>query len=219
MIDLHTHTFFSDGELLPSELIQRARKHGYRALAITDHADISNIDFIIKRLAKVCSASNSAYTDIKCLPGVELTHVPPVLVAGLVKQARKLGAKIVVFHGETVVEPVEPGSNHAAILAKVDILAHPGNITEEDVLLAKKNNVYLEITERNGHNITNKHVASMALKLGAKLVFDTDSHSPEDIADVRVREIILKDAGLDPEQILQCIKNSEQLLADKGIKV
>ena len=43
MIDLHTHTFFSDGGLLPSELARRARIAGYQALAFTDHADVSNI--------------------------------------------------------------------------------------------------------------------------------------------------------------------------------
>ena len=131
MIDLHTHTFLSDGVLLPSELIQRARKKGYTAIALTDHADISNIDFVIAALKRVCADTNKAYNDIICLPGVEITHVAPVLVKGLVKRARKAGAKIVVFHGETVCEPVEPGSNRAAILAGVDILAHPGRIRPE----------------------------------------------------------------------------------------
>jgi uncharacterized phage-associated protein len=32
MIDLHTHTLFSDGELLPSELVRRAEMTGYEAL-------------------------------------------------------------------------------------------------------------------------------------------------------------------------------------------
>ncbi len=42
MIDLHTHSFFSDGELIPSELIRRAEAIGYKAIAITDHVDSSN---------------------------------------------------------------------------------------------------------------------------------------------------------------------------------
>ena len=33
--------------------------------------------------------------------------------------SRELGAKIVVVHGETVAEPVEPGNNRAAIEAGV----------------------------------------------------------------------------------------------------
>ena len=38
LYDFHAHSFFSDGELLPMELIRRAVVKGYTALAITDHA-------------------------------------------------------------------------------------------------------------------------------------------------------------------------------------
>lgn len=209
MIDLHTHSIFSDGELLPSELIQRARKKGYTAIAITDHVDISNIDFVIKRIRKVCKDTNRAYTDITCFCGVEITHVAPVLVAGLVKMARRLKAQVVVFHGETTVEPVEPGSNKAAILAGVDILAHPGRITDDEAALAAKHGVYLEITARAGHNITNEHVAMAARKSGARLVFDTDTHSPENLCDDAGREKILLAAGLNMDEIKDVINNSQ----------
>ncbi len=212
MIDLHTHSLFSDGVLLPSELIQRARKKGYAAIAITDHVDISNIDFVIKRITKVCKDTNRAYHDIKCICGVEITHVAPVLVAGLVKMARRLGAQIVVFHGETTLEPVEPGSNKAAILAGVDILAHPGRITDEEALLAAQKGVYLEITARAGHNITNEHVAIAARKAGARMVFDTDTHVPENLTDDQGREKILVAAGLNKDEIEAIICNSGELV-------
>lgn len=212
MIDLHTHSLFSDGVLLPSELIQRARKTGYTALAITDHADSSNLEFVLTGLKKVCAESNNVYKDIKCIPGVELTHIPPVLVKKMTLAARKLGAKIVVFHGETVVEPVEPGSNKAAIEAGVDILAHPGKITREDCELAAEKGVYLEITARNGHNITNRHVAAEARAAGAKMVFDTDTHGPGNLADDKHREKILKEAGLKKEEIDAVISNSEEIV-------
>jgi histidinol phosphatase-like PHP family hydrolase len=212
MIDLHTHSLFSDGELLPSELIQRARKKGYTAIAITDHVDISNADFVIKRILKVCKVTNRAYPDIKCICGVEITHVAPSLVAGIVKICRKLGAQIVVFHGETVVEPVEPGSNRAAIMAGVDILAHPGRISDEEASLAFKKNVCLEITARNGHNFTNDHVAQAALKAGAKIVFDTDTHSPENLVDDNGRDRILAAAGLNEQEIIKAVKNSEEIV-------
>ena len=56
MIDLHTHSIFSDGELIPYELIRRAEAAGYTALAITDHVDISNIDHIVPRIKKAVNA-------------------------------------------------------------------------------------------------------------------------------------------------------------------
>ena len=110
MIDLHTHSIFSDGDLIPSELAQRAYAAGYKTLAITDHTDHSNIDFILPRIIKVC-AKITEKGKIMALPGVELTHVDPDDIASLAGEARKLGAKIIIVHGETLVEPVPAGTN------------------------------------------------------------------------------------------------------------
>jgi predicted metal-dependent phosphoesterase TrpH len=46
-IDLHVHSFLSDGALLPSELLRRVVVKGYRAIAITDHADASNMEELV----------------------------------------------------------------------------------------------------------------------------------------------------------------------------
>lgn len=40
MIDLHSHTYMSDGELSPQQLIDRALSLGIRQLAITDHDSV-----------------------------------------------------------------------------------------------------------------------------------------------------------------------------------
>ena len=52
-IDLHMHSLFSDGELLPSELARRALKLNHEAIAITDHVDWSNVE-TIPELHKKC---------------------------------------------------------------------------------------------------------------------------------------------------------------------
>ncbi len=52
MIDLHTHTFLSDGDLGPAELVWRAEHAGYRAIGITDHADASNLDDLISKIVQ-----------------------------------------------------------------------------------------------------------------------------------------------------------------------
>ena len=137
MIDLHTHSLLSDGELLPSELVRRAMVKGYQAIAITDHVDVSNMDWVVSRLMKDCDELKR-YFPIEIIPGVEVTHVPPERIQPLAEEARKLGAKIVVVHGETIVEPVAPGTNLKALQSPIDILAHPGLITEDEVLLAKE---------------------------------------------------------------------------------
>jgi len=51
-VDLHVHSFFSDGVLLPSELMGRAVAKKHRALAITDHADSSNMEQLAESLLR-----------------------------------------------------------------------------------------------------------------------------------------------------------------------
>jgi len=81
------------------------------------------------------------------------------------------GAEIVVVHGETIVEPVIKGTNWSAVnCPEVDILAHPGLITDEEVEIAKDNDIALEISSRRGHCLGNGHVAKLALEVGADLV-------------------------------------------------
>lgn len=214
MIDLHTHTLFSDGVLLPSELVYRAKFKGYKAIGLTDHVDYSNYEFNIPKIVAVAKVLQEHY-DIKVLPGVEITYVPPKLIADIVEKCKKLGAKIIVVHGETVAETVPPETNHYALQAGIDILAHPGHITKEDVLLAKENNVCLEITTRKGHNATNKEVATLAVQCGAKLVLNTDSHTPDDLMDSVKIEKTLFDAGLDLKYFETMQKNSQNIIDKK----
>lgn len=216
MIDLHTHSLFSDGVLVPSELVRRAVMKGYEVIAVTDHTDASNLDFVIPRVAAACRELGRRW-NITALPGVELTHIPPETFADLVPKARSLGAVIVVAHGETLVEPVHPGTNRAAVEAGVDILAHPGLITKEEAELAKQKCVFLEITSRKGHSLSNGHVAAMAALTGARLVIDTDTHEPGDLITDDFARAILSGAGLSEARIGEVFASSREL-ADKAKK-
>jgi len=216
MIDLHTHTLFSDGELLPCELIRRAVVAGYAALAVTDHVDQSNIDFVVPRIVSALKKIKE-FVPIEVIPGAEITHAPPRLIPDLVKEARALGARIVLVHGETVVEPVMEGTNRAAIEAGADIISHPGLITTEDILFAKDKGVVLEITSRKGHSLANGYVAKEAIKFGVSLTLNTDSHSPGDlITDETARKILLA-AGID-ENRLESIFENAKVLVEKALR-
>lgn len=211
MIDLHTHTIFSDGELIPAELTRRAAVAGYRAIGLTDHGDRSNMDLIIPRLARVADDLGRAW-GLTVVPGIELTHIPPADIADAAREARSLGAKLVLCHGETLSEPVAEGTNRAALEADIDILSHPGLINEEEVRLAAERGIYLELTTRRGHSLSNGHVARLALAGGALLVLNTDSHAPGDLTPlVQARRIALG-AGLTEAQFEDVRKNSENLL-------
>jgi histidinol phosphatase-like PHP family hydrolase len=195
MYDLHTHSILSDGEMLPTELIRRMAVAGYTTVAITDHVDLSNIGSVLAALEPVRESADVYGVHLLC--GVEITHVPPAQIASLAKTAKSSGADIVVVHGETPVEPVAEGTNHAACACKyVNVLAHPGLVTLKDARLAAENGIALEITCRGGHNRTNGHVARIAREAGCRLVVDSDAHAPHDIPGKRARFIVAKGAGL-----------------------
>ncbi len=210
MIDLHTHSLLSDGALLPSELVRRAYVTGYKAIGIADHTDISNIDFIVPRIVKASKTLTSS--KIKVIPGIELTHVPPKDFPSLIKYARLNGIKLVIVHGETIVEPVIPGTNACALECDIDILSHPGLITLKDAKVAARRGICLELTAKTGHSLTNGHIARTALEAKAKLVLNTDAHGPNDLITRDTAVSIILGSGLSKAQTAAVFKNSLQLL-------
>ncbi|MCS7143402.1 MAG: histidinol phosphate phosphatase domain-containing protein [Archaeoglobaceae archaeon] len=205
MFDLHTHSIFSDGDLLPSEMIRRIASAGNEGFAITDHVDFSNMSFVLSNLLKL---RDKVY-EIEFLVGVEITHVPPELIGKAVEFAWKEGAEIVVVHGETIAEPVAEGTNASALDEEINILAHPGLINEEEAEKAKENGVYLEISARKGHSLANGHVAKIAEKFSCNLVVNTDMHSPGDIINDSIAKKILAGAGI--REFQSVLKNNEKL--------
>jgi putative hydrolase len=213
IIDLHTHSLFSDGILVPAELVRQAEHRGYSAIGITDHVDASNIEHVLSSIIQFCTQTQP-YLSVTVLPGVEITHVPPKQIKSLVTLARSRGAAIVVLHGETICEPVPPGTNRAGIEAGVDILAHPGLITEEEVKLAADRGVYLEISGRRSHGLANGRVFHLAKKLSARCVLDTDAHVPGDLFTPSYREKIAFGAGM-TEKDYNTVKLNMQSIVKK----
>jgi len=217
MYDFHTHTFLSDGVLSPIELIRRALVRGYRAIGVTDHVGIGNLEFVVKTLVKDCAQATKRW-DILAVPGVEITHVPKEDIALVARTAKELGARLVTVHGETIVEPVEPGTNEAAVRAPgVDILAHPGLISYEHARIAADNGVYLEVSARKGHSLANGHVVKVAKEAGAAMVLDSDAHEPDDLLTPELTQKIALGAGLTEKEAYALIElNPQHLLAKLG---
>ena len=210
--DFHSHTSLSDGDLSPMELIRRALVNNYHAIALTDHAASGSLTRIIAEVKEVCTLARSHW-DIIALPGIELTHIPPPAIAETAKQAKELGALIVVVHGETIVECVEKGTNLAALNSPhVDILAHPGLLSLEEAQLAATNGIFLEISARKGHCLTNGHVASLAQKSGAKLILGSDTHGEQDLLTAPLADAITHGAGLDDAACHQVLSTNPQAL-------
>jgi len=213
--DFHTHTSLSDGELSPIELIRRALANNYRVIALTDHAATGELNRIIQETAEVCALARSHW-DILAIPGIELTHVPAQAITETAKKAKELGAWIVVVHGETIVEPVEKGTNLAALHSPyVDILAHPGLLNLEEAQLAATNGIFLELSARKGHCLTNGHIASLAQQAGAKLLLNSDAHSTYDLLTSSLAGAIAHGAGLDDTACQQILTITPQALIKK----
>ncbi len=211
VIDFHTHTFLSDGYLNPSAAIYYAWQLGYRAIGLTDHVDAGNWEPVLEQTLRACEDAN-CHWDITAIPGVEITHAPAESIPEIAEKARRFGAQIIVVHGETPVELVPPGTNHFALQSDIDILAHPGFISDDDVQLAVRRGIYLEISARKGHSLTNGYVAQKALTFGANMVIDSDAHTISDyLSDEMVRKVGLG-AGLTEEQFATVLQNAERLL-------
>ncbi|MFX1520630.1 MAG: histidinol phosphate phosphatase domain-containing protein [Promethearchaeota archaeon] len=211
-IEFHTHTIFSDGVLLPSELVRLAKVMNHQAIAITDHVDISTLDHVIPRIVQA-SEDLMKYWDITVIAGAELTMVPAESIPELTEKAREYGAKLVLVHGETLAEPVEEGTNLAAVNSDIDILTHPGLITKEVCQIASKKDIVLELSSRRGHCLSNGYVAKLAEQNGVKLIVNTDAHAPGDLISQDEALRLAIGAGLSKEQAIKAIKiNPEKLL-------
>ncbi len=156
--------------------------------------------------------------DFTCLVAVEITHAPASAIAQLAARARDLGAELVIVHGETIVEPVEPGTNLATVSCpQVDMLAHPGLLTEEEAYLAEENDIFVEITRRQGHCLTNGLVVERALATGARLVVSSDGHVPGDYLTEELARQVALGAGVPESQIQQVLENNPQELLRRGL--
>ncbi|MDR1045269.1 MAG: histidinol phosphate phosphatase domain-containing protein [Candidatus Adiutrix sp.] len=211
VIDFHTHSLLSDGALVPAELARRVQVAGYRVLGLADHVDHGTLEGTLIKARASALALNGSLGDLLVLPGVEITHVPPPLIGGLIARARELGASHVVVHGESLAEPVAPGTNRAAIEAGADILAHPGLLSEEEAALAAECGVYLEISGRQGHCLTNGLVVKLARRQGAKMLINSDGHAPGDFYNPGGQRAVALGAGLDDDEYLGLMRHAALL--------
>jgi putative hydrolase len=213
--DFHTHTFLSDGVLIPIELIRNAVANGYAAIGITDHASAGHMESVLRTVIADCALAEKHW-DIRAIPGVELTHLPPAAVAELAAEARRRRAKQVVVHGETPVEPVLTGTNLAAVeCPQVDILAHPGPIGPDIAELAARSGVFLEISTHHGHCLGNGAVAAAARAAGAPLLVNSDAHKPEEVLTGDFAHRVAAGAGLDAAEIEAALTRNPQRLLER----
>ncbi len=199
--DFHSHSFLTDGDTSPTEMWNEAVALGHRALALTDHLSLDDPKPLLDRLHREAAAWDG--TRFLPLVGVELTKLPARRIADVARASRRAGAEIVIVHGETIVENVPAGTNHATVeCGEIDVLAHPGILAARDAELAKANSVALEISARRGHSLCNGRVVRLALEAGADLVVDSDAHAADELITLETARRIARGAGV-PEKELE----------------
>ncbi len=205
LADLHSHSTLSDGTLSIEAMVAAAERRGYNAYAITDHAragDPNYRDIVtavrdeVERLAP--------QTQMHLFAGVEVTDFEPTQIPHVAEEVRRAGAQVVVVHGECLVLDVAPGTNAAAVRSPgVDILAHPGLLSEEDAEAAARHGIYVEVSARHGADHANGHVYRIARRVGASIVVNSDAHEEAGLLSGPKMEALVRGAGAPATYLLK----------------
>ena len=92
-------------------------------------------------------------------------------------------------------------------------------MTEEEAGLAVKNDVYVEITSRVGHSLTNGRVVEIGRKAGVKFLINSDSHSYPDLYRENFQKEVALGSGLSSEEYDRIINyNQKEFLKKIGYK-
>lgn len=203
LADFHSHTTLSDGTLSMEDMVSAAERRGYEVYAITDHARGGDPDYLDTVTAVRDGVERlNGETAIRLLAGVELTDFEPGQIAEAARRVRRAGAQVVVVHGECLVLDVLPGTNAAAArCADVNILAHPGLLSDDDAQAALRHGVYVEISARHGADYANGHVYRVARRHGTGVVVDSDAHDEAGLLSRAKVDALLRGAGAPPAYV------------------
>jgi histidinol phosphatase-like PHP family hydrolase len=96
----------------------------------------------------------------------------------------------------------------------VDVLAHPGLLTEEEARIAADTGVFIEITAKEGHSLGNGRVYALARAAGAQVILDSDTHLPDHLLTPEFARRVALAAGVPAEELDTVLRvNPEKLLA------
>ena len=75
--------------------------------------------------------------------------------------------------------------------------------------------MYLEVSARKGHSLSNGHVVNVARRAGAVMVLDSDAHEPGDLLTPDLAENVVLGAGLDSDEAHAVLELNPNLLLAK----
>lgn len=216
-VDFQNHSTISDGALSPLELIAHARSNGVRGIVLTEHVYLKRVESIMEEILQAVEQAHGS--DILLIPGAEVSLVPPDKICEVAARAKQAGAKFVTVHGESLMGGTPSGTNLAAAQCEyVDMIGHPGFLDEQTAKSAAQNNIFVELSGRAPHSLTNGHVARMAQKFGVGLLVNSDTHRAEDLLTPQRAIDVARGAGLSEDEVYRAlVTNVEHLLVRCGI--
>jgi predicted metal-dependent phosphoesterase TrpH len=75
LLEMHSHTYYSDGAMSPEQMVEWAIAYGFTAIAVTDHNTIYG-GLLAKQYAEEKGYNEST---ILVIPGVEYTYYSLIL--------------------------------------------------------------------------------------------------------------------------------------------
>jgi DNA polymerase (family 10) len=231
--DLHMHTSWSDGKYSTEEMIEAARKRGYKYVAITDHSKSLGVagglsdDDLMRHMEEIRSLA-SKYSDIRVLAGTEVD----IRLDGTLDYSDELLGKL-----DFVVASVHSGfkQSRSELTARVvramqnpyvRVIGHPTgrllgdrepyDIDFDEVMKeAARTRTCLEVNS-NFHRLDLNDVhCRKARDLGVHVIISTDSHNYDDLLNLPYGVATAQRGWIEKERVLNA-QPVEKMLSFKG---
>jgi DNA polymerase (family 10) len=231
--DLHMHTTWSDGKYSTEEMVEAARKRGYKYVAITDHSKSLGVagglaDEDLLKHTDECRALDAKFSDIRVLAGTEVD----IRQDGTLDYSDDLLAKL-----DFVVASVHSGfkQDRATLTMRVvramqnpyvRVIGHPtGRLLgdrdpyeldfDEIMKEAARTRTCLEVNS-NFHRLDLNDVhCRKAREMGVHVIISTDSHSYDDMLNLPYGVATAQRGWIERDRVLNA-HPVEELLAFKN---
>ena len=231
--DLHMHTTWSDGKYSTEEMVEAARKRGYKYVAITDHSKSLGVagglsDPDLMKHTEECRALDAKYSDIRVLAGTEVD----IRADGTLDYSDDLLAKL-----DFVVASVHSGfkQDKATLTMRVvkamqsphvRVIGHPtGRLLGDrdpyeldfDAIMkeAARTRTCLEVNA-NFHRLDlNDMHCRKAREMGVHVIISTDSHNYDDLLNLPYGVATAQRGWIEKDRVLNA-QPVEDMLAFKN---
>ncbi len=232
--DLHMHTSWSDGKYTVEEMVEAARGHGYKYVAITDHSKSLGVagglsDEDLARHTEECRSLNAKYADIRILAGTEvdirqdgsldyrdellskLDFVVASVHSGFKQDRRTLTTRVVRAMQNPFVRVI--GHPTGRLLGDRD----PYELDFDEIMReAARTGTCLEVNA-NFHRLDLSDAqCRKAREMGVHVVISTDSHNYDDLLNLPYGVATAQRGWIEKERVLNARPVEEMLRFKRG---